>query len=176
MFRLLIRPLLRILSFEQGHRLVVWLLRIVGWIPGGRWLLGRCCAVEDPSLEREVFGVRFRNPIGAAAGIDRNGEIFNELGAIGFVHQQAQLARAFVLQHLQDQLHRDRIAGHRKGAPAVDGGIVPLAAGTGVPNGKDRIPRDAVGCTVVRQHNSNLLAHIVLLGMQQGYDIPRREI
>ena len=84
MFRLFIRPLLRILSFEQGHRLVVWLLRIVGWIPGGRWLLGRCCAVEDPSLEREVFGVRFRNPIGAAAGIDRNGEIFNELGAIGF--------------------------------------------------------------------------------------------
>ncbi len=84
MFGLLLRPLLRVLSFEQGHRLVVLLLRVIGVIPGGRWLLGRCCAVDAPALEREVFGVHFRNPIGVAAGIDRNGEICGELGAMGF--------------------------------------------------------------------------------------------
>ena len=41
-------------------------------------------AVEDPRLEREVFGMHFRNPIGMAAGFDRNGEVFNELAALGF--------------------------------------------------------------------------------------------
>lgn len=84
MFRHLLRPILFALTAEQAHHVVIWLLRIVGWIPGGRWLLGRCCAVEDPQLEREVFGVKFRNPIGVAAGIDRNGEVVNELGAMGF--------------------------------------------------------------------------------------------
>ena len=41
-------------------------------------------AVEDPRLEREVFGMHFSNPIGMAAGFDRNGEVFNELAALGF--------------------------------------------------------------------------------------------
>lgn len=84
MFKHLIRPLLFTLSYERAHRTAVGLLRLVGAMPFGRWLLGRCCAVEHAALEREVFGVKFRNPIGAAAGIDRNGEICNELGAMGF--------------------------------------------------------------------------------------------
>ena len=49
-------------------------------IPGGRWLLGKCFAVRHPSLEREVFGRRFANPVGMAAGFDPNGEVCRELG------------------------------------------------------------------------------------------------
>ena len=60
------------------------LLRIIGLIPGGRWLLRKCYAVEHPALEREVFGIRFANPIGLAAGFDHNGEAFRELAALGF--------------------------------------------------------------------------------------------
>lgn len=41
-------------------------------------------SVEDPSLEREVFGLKFKNPIGLAAGFDRNGDLFDSLGALGF--------------------------------------------------------------------------------------------
>lgn len=84
MFTHLVRPILFALSPERAHRVVVALLRLIGVIPFGRWLLGRCCAVEHPALEREVFGVKFRNPIGMAAGFDRNGELYNELGAMGF--------------------------------------------------------------------------------------------
>ena len=84
MFNTVIRPILDALPIERAHRIVILSLRLVGLVPGGRWLLGKCCATEDPSLEREVFGVRFRNPIGAAAGLDRNGEVFGELGALGF--------------------------------------------------------------------------------------------
>ncbi len=84
MYRRFIKPILFALSIEQAHQLVLLLLRVVGLIPGGRWLLGKCCAITHPTLEREVFGVRFSNPIGVAAGFDRSGEVYRELHALGF--------------------------------------------------------------------------------------------
>lgn len=84
MYRYFIKPILFALNIEQSHHLVIILLRIVGLIPGGRWLLRKCYAVEHPSLEREVFGVHFRNPIGLAAGFDHNGDAVRELGSMGF--------------------------------------------------------------------------------------------
>ncbi len=79
-----IKPILFALPIERAHRCVVRLLHLIGHIPGGRWLLRKSYAVEDPLLEREVFGLRFRNPIGMAAGFDVNGECFRELAALGF--------------------------------------------------------------------------------------------
>lgn len=84
MYRSIIKPILFSLAIERAHRTVLLLLRIVGLIPGGRWLLRKCYTVEHPALEREVFGLRFRNPIGLAAGFDPNGEAFRELTALGF--------------------------------------------------------------------------------------------
>ncbi len=40
--------------------------------------------VDDASLEKSVFGIKFRNPIGLAAGFDCNGEVINEIESIGF--------------------------------------------------------------------------------------------
>lgn len=84
MYRSIIKPLLFWLTIEQAHRTALLLLRIVGYIPGGRWLLHSIYAVEHPSLEREVFGMKFPNPIGLAAGFDRNGEAVRDLAAMGF--------------------------------------------------------------------------------------------
>jgi len=84
MYRRIIKPILFALSIERAHGIVLLMLRVLGAIPGGRWLLDRCCAVRHPLLEREVFGRRFANPVGLAAGFDRNGEAFRELGAMGF--------------------------------------------------------------------------------------------
>lgn len=84
MYHYLIKPLLFLLPIERAHRLVLWLLRLIGWVPGGRWLLHKSCAVEHPSLEREVFGVHFSNPVGLAAGFDSDGEVYRELSALGF--------------------------------------------------------------------------------------------
>lgn len=83
-YRKLIRPLLFSLSIERAHRLVLVALRALGAVPGGRWLLRSIYAVEHPSLEREVFGVRFPNPVGLAAGFDRNAEACREWAALGF--------------------------------------------------------------------------------------------
>ncbi len=84
----MVKVFLRILNFfigpERTHSVVVGVLRAVGSIPGGRWMLRKIYAVEHPSLEREAFGMRFKNPIGVAAGIDRNAEVYRELSAMGF--------------------------------------------------------------------------------------------
>lgn len=80
--------LLRIIALlagsERAHSCAIFLLRLADRIPAMKWLLHKIYAVEEPRLEREVFGLRFRNPIGMAAGFDRNGEVFRPLHAIGF--------------------------------------------------------------------------------------------
>lgn len=80
----LIKPLLFSLPPEQAHHIVTITLSLLGKIPGGRWLLHKLYAVDHPALEREVLGIRFRNPVGMAAGFDRYGHIYRELSAMGF--------------------------------------------------------------------------------------------
>ncbi len=80
----IIKPLLFSLNIEQARLLAIWMLRFVGAIPFGKRALKRCFAAHDPSLEREVFGIKFQNPIGLAAGFDNNAEVIEEMGALGF--------------------------------------------------------------------------------------------
>ena len=74
----------RFFGAERAHSLSVWMLRIADKMPLAKWFMHKIYAVEDERLEREVFGIHFRNPIGMAAGFDRNGEIFRPLSALGF--------------------------------------------------------------------------------------------
>lgn len=83
MFNLL-RHISIIFGEERAHRLTVAILRLADRIPCCKWLLHKIYAVEHPSLEREVFGMRFKNPVGLAAGFDRNGDIFRTADALGF--------------------------------------------------------------------------------------------
>ena len=62
-----------IIGAERAHNWAVVLLRVLGKIPGAKWFMRKLYAVESASLERDVFGIHFRNPIGMAAGFDRNG-------------------------------------------------------------------------------------------------------
>ena len=80
----IMRILPKIIGVEQSQRIATTLLRVLDKIPTAKWLLRKIYAVEDPRLEREVFGLHFRNPVGLAAGFDRNGDIFRPLDALGF--------------------------------------------------------------------------------------------
>ena len=84
LYRNIIKPLLFFLSIERAHRIALLALRVLGMVPGGRWLLRKVYAVESPALEREVFGLRFRNPVGLAAGFDVDADVVRELSALGF--------------------------------------------------------------------------------------------
>lgn len=84
MYRLLIRPLLFLFPAETAHKLVLALLRIARSIPGMRSIIRMIYCRRSKSLERELFGIKFPNPVGMAAGIDKNGELYNDLANFGF--------------------------------------------------------------------------------------------
>jgi dihydroorotate dehydrogenase len=72
----LARPLLHALSPEQAHRLTIAALR-AGLGP-------RFDLPADPILETQVFGLDFRNPVGLAAGFDKNAEVVAPMLRLGF--------------------------------------------------------------------------------------------
>ena len=84
MYRYLIRPLLFLLPPETIHHLLVSFLRNIFRIPGVFPLVRSCYHVRDKSLETEFLGMRFINPVGLAAGFDKNASIYREISAFGF--------------------------------------------------------------------------------------------
>lgn len=80
----LVRPILFIFPAERVRDFMLTLLRVVGSTLFGEWLLRKLYSFRHPSLEREVFGIRFRNPIGVAAGLDRDARLYRQLGSLGF--------------------------------------------------------------------------------------------
>lgn len=63
---------------------MVALLRLAGVIPGVKYIMSRFFTIRHESLEREVFGIKFENPIGIAAGFDKNAEVYKSLKSLGF--------------------------------------------------------------------------------------------
>ncbi|WP_022825481.1 quinone-dependent dihydroorotate dehydrogenase [Hymenobacter norwichensis] len=84
MYKALLKPLFFQLDAERAHHLVFDNLRRAHRIPGTPALLRQLYDFQHPNLEREIFGLRFRNPVGLAAGLDKNAEFTDELGALGF--------------------------------------------------------------------------------------------
>lgn len=80
----LVKPLFFLLDPESAHHRVTGGLRSFTKIWGGRKLLRSWFVVDHPSLEREVFGLKFKNPVGLAAGFDKNAQYISEMGALGF--------------------------------------------------------------------------------------------
>ena len=84
MYRGIIRPLLFLLSPETVHHLVVALIKFFFAIPLVRPLVRSCYSVRDAKLRREVFGLTFENPVGLAAGFDKNATFYRQFAAFGF--------------------------------------------------------------------------------------------
>ncbi|MGE5138431.1 MAG: quinone-dependent dihydroorotate dehydrogenase [Rudaea sp.] len=82
----LIRPLLFRLDPEQAHAVTLRLIGLAGRLPPARALLQTLYRVQDPVLEVEAFGLRFRNPVGLAAGYDKDAAAVLGLGTLGFGH------------------------------------------------------------------------------------------
>ncbi|WP_420154077.1 quinone-dependent dihydroorotate dehydrogenase [Siphonobacter sp.] len=84
MYQALIRPLLFCFDPEQIHHFSFNFLKFSFKIPFVPALSRKIFTVTDPRLEREVFGIRFPNPVGLAAGFDKNAELVDELSCLGF--------------------------------------------------------------------------------------------
>ncbi|MEM9850082.1 MAG: quinone-dependent dihydroorotate dehydrogenase, partial [Bacteroidota bacterium] len=80
----LIKPFLFLLPAEKAHHLTVRLLKIVLTIPIISHLFRASFKYEHRDLSREVLGLKFPNPVGLAAGFDKDGKYFREMAALGF--------------------------------------------------------------------------------------------
>lgn len=80
----LLKAILFKLDPEKAHHFTFKLIRVLLSIPGIKWIWKKSYCVEDAKLERTVFGLKFKNPVGLAAGFDKDGKLFNELAYCGF--------------------------------------------------------------------------------------------
>jgi dihydroorotate dehydrogenase len=72
------------MSPERAHNFTFGLIRTIFVIPGIRSLFKAVFSYTSPALEKEVFGVKFPNPIGLAAGFDKDAKLVEPLSTLGF--------------------------------------------------------------------------------------------
>ena len=84
MYKLLLRPILFCFDPEKVHYFTFSLVKFISKIPFVTFIIKAIYVVEDKRLEREVFGLKFKNPVGLAAGFDKDAKLFNELSDFGF--------------------------------------------------------------------------------------------
>ncbi len=84
MYKILIRPLLFCFDPERVHYFSLGALNILFKIPFLKLIFQKLFTLNDNRLERTVFGIKFKNPVGLAAGFDKNGKHIQNLSALGF--------------------------------------------------------------------------------------------
>ncbi len=84
MYRLLLKPFLFLLSPEKAHHTTTSLFDILIHIPLVGTLIRALYSYEHESLKKEVLGIKFSNPVGLAAGFDKDGKYYRTMSALGF--------------------------------------------------------------------------------------------
>jgi len=84
MYKSIIRKILFKFDPEAVHYFTFDAIKLVSKIPFIPALIRSIFQLNHPNLERELFGLRFKNPVGLAAGFDKNAVLYNELANFGF--------------------------------------------------------------------------------------------
>ena len=84
MYKKIILPILFLIDPEKVHNITFFLIKILFKIPFVKWIVGNIYLIDDPRLEKTLFGIKFKNPVGLAAGFDKNAELYTELNRFGF--------------------------------------------------------------------------------------------
>src|SRR5690554_4734785 len=83
MYKTIIRPLFFSFDPEKIHHFTFSMVRFFHKIGFGS-IFRSIYKIEDPKLERELFGLKFPNPVGLAAGFDKDAKLYKELSNFGF--------------------------------------------------------------------------------------------
>lgn len=86
MYKSFIRPILFLFNPEKIHSFTFFVLKIVKFCPLPRFIFNKVFNFKNKKLEREVFGIKFKNPVGIAAGLDKDAEVFDVFSYTGFSH------------------------------------------------------------------------------------------
>ena len=84
MYKQIIRSFLFKFDPESVHYFTFGVLRLIFKIPFSTRIARAFFQINHPKLKRELFGVKFKNPVGLAAGFDKNAVLYNELANFGF--------------------------------------------------------------------------------------------
>ncbi len=84
MYKSVIRKTLFKFDPEKVHHFTFTLLKNIFRFPFTGSLVKSIFSVEDKKLERKLFGITFKNPVGLAAGFDKNAVLFDEFANYGF--------------------------------------------------------------------------------------------
>lgn len=84
MYKYFIRKVLFFFDPEKVHHFSFKFLKLFFKIPFTSSIVQRFYEVKNPKLNREVFGIQFKNPVGLAAGFDKDAKLYNELSHFGF--------------------------------------------------------------------------------------------
>ncbi len=82
----IIRPVFFRFGPETAHHIAIVTLKVMGGIPGLKGVLQRFFRIRDSRLEQYLWGRLFLNPVGFAAGFDKNAEVVVPLSSFGFSH------------------------------------------------------------------------------------------
>ncbi len=69
---------------EKAHHLTIKLFKFALALPGGKSIFKALYSSKETSLERDLFGIKFPNPVGLAAGFDKDGKYFEDMSYLGF--------------------------------------------------------------------------------------------
>ncbi|MCB0447137.1 MAG: quinone-dependent dihydroorotate dehydrogenase [Gelidibacter sp.] len=84
MYKLILRPLLFCFDPEKVHHFTFSAVRFINKIPFASSIIKSMYQVDDKRLERQLFGLTFKNPVGLAAGFDKDAKLFKQLHNFGF--------------------------------------------------------------------------------------------
>ena len=124
----LLKKTLFLLSAENAHSLTMNLLQIGFKIPGIKNMIKRLFRVSSKKIEQELWGITFPNPVGLAAGFDKNAEYLHELSCFGFgfieigtvtPRPQAGNPKPRLFRLITDQAIINRMGFNNKGVTSV---------------------------------------------------------
>ncbi|MDG6881566.1 Dihydroorotate dehydrogenase (quinone) [Phocoenobacter uteri] len=84
MYKKIVRPILFWCDPETAHLIVFYLLKLFSFLPFIPPLIRKKYCLNDPKLTQKILGLTFKNPVGLAAGFDKNATLYNELANFGF--------------------------------------------------------------------------------------------
>ena len=84
MYRKTILPILFLFDPEKVHNFTFLFFKISLNLPFIGFIIRKIYSVENKKLHKKIFGLKFNNPVGLAAGFDKNAKLYNELNYFGF--------------------------------------------------------------------------------------------
>jgi len=84
MYKSVLRKIFFQIDPEKVHHILFNLLKYLFKIPLVSGITKNIYSVKDKKLERNLFGLSFKNPVGLAAGFDKNAKLFDEFANYGF--------------------------------------------------------------------------------------------